>query len=127
MPRPKGSKNKKNVAASSVDYEAKIAEKMSAKADVEQQIESKTEELTALKAELKALKAQAKSLDKDIDKLQAAKTAQEAAEAEAAQKAELEDVLKKLMADGMSAQEIIAKIATPAPSARDLSTTLPAF
>lgn len=57
MPRPKGSKNKKNVAASSVDYEAQIAEKMSAKADVEQQIESKTAELTALKSELKALKA----------------------------------------------------------------------
>ena len=110
MPRPKGSKNKKNVAVSSVDYEAQIAEKMSAKADVEQQIASKTEALPALKAELKALKAQAKSLDKDIDKLQAAKTAQEAAEAEAAQKAELEDVLKKLMADGMSAQEIMDKL-----------------
>lgn len=83
---------------------------MSAKVDVEQQIEAKTEELTALKSDLKALKAHAKSLDKDIDRLQAAKAAQEAAEAEAAQKAELEDVLKKLMADGMSPQEILDKL-----------------
>lgn len=30
MPRPKGSKNKKNAPVSSVDYEAQIAEKMSA-------------------------------------------------------------------------------------------------
>ena len=35
MSRPKGSKNKKNVAVTSVDYEVHIAEKMSAKADVE--------------------------------------------------------------------------------------------
>lgn len=110
MPRPKGSKNKKNIAAANVDYAAQIAEKMSARADVDQQIQSKTEELTALKAELKALKAQAKSLDKEIDKLQVAQTAQEAAEAEAAKKAELENVLKKLMADGMSAQEILDKL-----------------
>lgn len=110
MPRPKGSKNKKNATIANIDYAAQIAEKMSVKADVDQQIQSKTDELTALKSELKALKVQAKSLDKDIDKLQAAKTAQETAEAEAAQKAELEDVLKKLMADGMSAQEIIDKL-----------------
>lgn len=110
MPRPKGSKNKKKTAAANVDYAAQIAEKMSARADVDQQIQSKTEELTALKAELKTLKAQVKSLDREMDKLRAAQAAQEAAEAEAAKKAELEDVVKKLMADGMSAQEILDKL-----------------
>jgi septal ring factor EnvC (AmiA/AmiB activator) len=110
MPRPKGSKNKKNIAAANVDYAAQIAEKMSARADVDQQVQSKTDELTALKVELKTLKTQAKSLDKEIDKLLAAQAAQEAAEAEAAKRAELEDVLKKLMADGMSAQEILDKL-----------------
>ena len=49
-------------------------------------------------------------MDKEIDKLQADQAAQEAAEAEAAKSAELEDVLKKLMADGMSAQEILDKL-----------------
>ncbi len=110
MPRPKGSKNKKKTAGVNVDYAAQIAEKMSARADVDQQIQSKTDEIAALKAELKTLKAQAKSLDKEIDKLQADQAAQEAAEAEAAKRAELEDVLKKLMADGMSAQEILDKL-----------------
>lgn len=110
MPRPKGSKNKKKAAAENVDYAAQITEKQAAKADLTQQIESKTEELAALKAELKTLSAQVKSLDKDIAKLEAAQAAQKAAEAEAAQKAELEEVLKKLMADGMSAQEIMDKL-----------------
>lgn len=110
MPRPKGSKNKKKAAVSIVDYAAQISEKQTAKAETAQQIESKNEELAALKAELKTLKAQAKSLDKEIDKLLAAQAAQEAAEAEAAKRVELEDVLKKLMADGMSAQEILDKL-----------------
>ena len=35
MPRPKGSKNKKNAADANVDYAAQIAEKVSARADVE--------------------------------------------------------------------------------------------
>lgn len=110
MPRPKGSKNKKNAAAANVDYAAQIAEKMSARADVDQQMQAKADELTTLKAELKTLKTQVKSLDKEIDKLLAAQAAQEAAEAEAAKRAELEDVVKKLMADGMSAQEILDKL-----------------
>ena len=110
MPRPKDTKNKKKTAGVNVDYAAQIAEKMSVRADVDQQIQSKTDEIATLKAELKTLKAQAKSLDKEIDKLLAAQAAQEAAEAEAAKRAELEDVLKKLMADGMSAQEILDKL-----------------
>ena len=110
MPRPKGSKNKKKTAVADVDYAAQIAEKMSARADADQQIQAKTDELNALKAELKTLKTQVKALDKEISKLEAAQAAQEAAEAEAAQKAELEEVLKKLMADGMSAQEIMDKL-----------------
>lgn len=96
MPRPKGSKNKKKAAVVSVDYAAQISEKQTAKAEVVQQIESQNEELAALKAELKVLKAQAKSLDKEIGKLQEDQAAQEAAEAEAAKRAELESVLKKL-------------------------------
>ena len=43
MPRPKGSKNKKKTAGVNVDYAAQIAEKMSARADVDQQIQSKTD------------------------------------------------------------------------------------
>ena len=110
MPRPKGSKNKKKAATVNVDYATQISEKQAAKADLIQQIESKTEELAALKTELKTLNAQVKLLDKEIAKLETAQAAHEAAEAEAAQKAELEEVLKKLMADGMSTQEILDKL-----------------
>lgn len=109
MPRTKGSKNKKKTAAN-VDYASLIAEKQAEQADVTNQIASKNEELAALKTELKTLKAQAKSLDKEIAKLEAAQAAKDAAEAEAAKKAELEDVLNQLMADGMSAQEILDKL-----------------
>ena len=87
MPRPKGSKNKKKAATVNVDYATQISEKQAAKADLTQQIESKTEELAALKTELKTLNAQVKSLDKEIAKLETAQAAHEAAEAEAAQKA----------------------------------------
>lgn len=110
MPRPKGSKNKKKAATVNVDYATQISEKQAAKVDLIQQIESKTEELAALKTELKTLNAQVKLLDKEIAKLETAQAAHEAAEAEAAQKAELEEVLKKLMADGMSTQEIMDKL-----------------
>ncbi len=110
MPRPKGSKNKKKAATVNVDYATQISEKQAAKADLIQQIESKTEELAALKTELKTLNAQVKLLDKEIAKLETAQAAHAAAEAEAAQKAELEEVLKKLMADGMSTQEIMDKL-----------------
>ena len=50
MPRPKGSKNKKKAATVNVDYATQISEKQAAKADLIQQIESKTEELAALKS-----------------------------------------------------------------------------
>lgn len=110
MPRPKGSKNKKKVPAAHADYAALIAEKQAAKAELTEQVDVKNEQLATLKSELKALNGRVKSLDKEIAKLEAAQAAQEAAEAEEAKKAELENVLKQLMADGMSAQEILEKL-----------------
>ena len=44
------------------------------------------------------------------DRLEAKKSAAEAKAAEAAKKAEAEEVLKKLLASGMSADEILAKL-----------------
>ena len=110
MPRPKGSKNKKNIAAANVDYAAQIAEKQAAKAELTEQVNAKNEQLDALKAELKELNRQVKSLDKEIAKLETAQAEQEAAQAEEAKKAELENVLQQLMADGMSAQDILEKL-----------------
>lgn len=107
MARPEGSKNKKRALVANTDYAALIAEKQVAKAELAGRVDAKNEQLVALKSELNG---QIKSLDKEIAKLEAAQAAQEAAEAEEAKKAELENVPKQLMADGMSAQEILDKL-----------------
>ena len=91
MPRTKGSKNKpKTVTA---DFATQIAEKQSAKEALTAEIASITANIDTLKADLKAKKAKA-----------------DAKAAEQAKKAEAESVLKKLLAEGMSADEILAKL-----------------
>ena len=112
MPRPKGSKNKapRKITVANNDFEALIAEKTSAKENLTVEIASLEENLTALKADLKAKKAELKKLDTELGKLEEQKAAFDAAETEKAKKAELESVLQKLMADGMSASEILEKL-----------------
>ena len=88
MSRPKGSKNKAKTATTTTDFSAQIAEKQSAKEAVTAEIASITTNIDALKADLKAKKVELKSIDK----------------------AEAEDILKKLLASGMSADEILAKL-----------------
>ena len=51
-----------------------------------------------------------KAIDKEIVKLEAKKAKADAKTAEEAKKAEAESVLKKLLAEGMSADEILAKL-----------------
>ena len=97
MPRTKGSKNKpKTVTA---DFASKIAEKQSAREALSAEIASITANVDSLKADLKEKKASLKVIDKA-----------DAKAAEEAKKAEAESVLKKLLAEGMSADEILAKL-----------------
>lgn len=112
MPRPKGSKNKapRKVTVANNDFEALIAEKSSAKESLTVEIASLEENLTSLKADLKAKKAELKTVEKEFAKLEEQKVAFDAAQAEETKKAELESVLQKLMADGMSASEILEKL-----------------
>ena len=114
MPRPKRSKNKTPRKAStttqSIDLAALIADKSSDRETLAAGIASLEENLTALKADLKAKKAELKKLDTELAKLEAQKAEMEAREAEAAKKAELEEMIQKLMADGMSAAEILEKL-----------------
>ena len=91
MPRTKGSKNRpKTVTA---DFAMQIAERQSAKEALTAEIASITANIDTLKADLEAKKARA-----------------DAKAAEQAKKAEAESVLKKLLAEGMSADEILAKL-----------------
>ena len=110
MPRPKGSKNKAKPTTQSVDFDTLIAEKSSSKEALVADIATLEENLTSIREELKAKKAELKRLDTELGKLEEQKAAFDAREAEEAKKAELEETIQKLMADGMSASEILEKL-----------------
>ena len=110
MPRPKGSKNKPKTAKATVDFDAQITEKQAAKVALSAKIASITANLDSLKADLKEKKVSMKAIDKEIVKLEVKKEKAEAKAAEEAKKAEAEDVLKRLLASGVSADEILAKL-----------------
>ena len=106
MPRTKGSKNKpKTVTA---DFATQIAEKQSAKEALTAEIASITANIDTLKAELKEKKTALKKAEKEVATLEEKKA--DAKAAEEAKKTEAESVLKKLLAEGMSADEILAKL-----------------
>ena len=108
MPRMKGSKNKpKTVTA---DFASQIAEKQSEREALSAEIASITANIDTLKVDLKEKKASLRSIDKEIVKLEAKKEKADAKAAEEAKKIEAESVLKKLLAEGMSADEILAKL-----------------
>ena len=107
MPRTKGSKNKPKVIN---DYASHIAEKQSAKEALVAEIASITANIDNLKADLKEKKAALKKAEKEVTALEAKKAKADAKAAEEAKKAEAESVLKKLLAEGMSADEILEKL-----------------
>ena len=92
------------------DFEALIAEKTSAKENLVADIATLEENLANIKADLKAKKAELKKLDTELGKLEEQKAAFDSREAEEAKKAELEETIQKLMADGVSAAEILEKL-----------------
>lgn len=110
MPRPKGSKNKLKTVKTTIDFAAQIAEKQAAKEAAAAEIASITENIDALKADLKTKKASLNKLDKELVKLESKKKDAETKAAESAKKAEAEAVLKKLLASGKTADEILAKL-----------------
>ena len=59
---------------------------------------------------MKAKKAELKKLDTELGKLEEQKAAFDAVQVKEAKKAELEETIQKLMADGVSAAEILEKL-----------------
>lgn len=108
MPRTKGSKNKPKMLTA--DFATQIVEKQSAKEVLSAEIASIAANIDSLKADLKEKKVSLKAIDRDIVKLEAKKAKADAKAAEETKKAEAESVLKKLLAEGMSADEILAKL-----------------
>ena len=114
MPRTKGSKN---CVTASTDCDAQIAKLQKDKALLEEgvsktvaQIEELKTDIKSMRESLKPQKAEIKRVEKEIARLEAKKAEAEAKAVEAAKKAEAEDMLKKLLASGMNADEILAKL-----------------
>lgn len=73
-------------------------------------IEELKTDLKSLRESLKPQKAEIKQTEKEIEKLEAKKAATEAKAAEAAKKTEAEAVLKKLLASGITADDVLEKL-----------------
>ena len=108
MPRTKGSKNRPKTATA--DFASQIAEKQSAREALSAEIASIIANMDSLKADLKEKKVSLKTIDKEIVKLEAKKAKADAKAAEEAKMTEAESVLKKLLAEGISVDEILAKL-----------------
>ena len=103
MPRPKGSKNKaKTSSIPTTDFTSLIAEKAAAK-------DALVSDIAALEENVNNLKNELKELDTELGKLEAQKAEADAKAATEVQKAELQETIQKLMADGVSAAEILEK------------------
>ena len=109
MPGTKGSKNRPETNIIK-DYASQIAEKQSAKEALTAEIASITANIDTLKADLKVKKTALKKAEKEVASLEAKKAKADAKAAEEAKKTEAEAVLKKLLASGMSADEILEKL-----------------
>ena len=109
MPRPKGSKNKSKMV-NVINFADDIAAKNNERDSISAEIKTIEENIATLKESLKEKKAALKSVDKEIAKLEKQQAVYEAAQAEAAKRSELDSVLNKLLADGVSASEILEKL-----------------
>ena len=98
MPRTKGSKKRPKTNITK-DYASQIAEK-------QESITSLTAEIASITTNIDTLK----KTEKEVASLEAKKAKADAKTAEEAKKAEAESVLKKLLASGMSADEILEKL-----------------
>ncbi|MCC2148815.1 hypothetical protein LKD42_06055 [Lachnospiraceae bacterium CLA-AA-H246] len=103
MPRTKGSKNRPKTNTTK-DYVSQIAEKQEFIVSLTAEIASITANIDTLRADLKEKKSALKKAEKEVASLEAKKAKADAKAAEA------EVVLKKLLAGGMSADEILEKL-----------------
>ena len=92
------------------DYVSQIAEKQETIASLNTEIASIQKAIEEQKNTLKEKKSALKKAEKEVASLEAKKAKADAKAAEEAKKAESEAVLKKLLASGMSADEILERL-----------------
>ena len=107
MPRTKGSKNR---LKPNTNYSTQIAEKQEAITSLTAEIASITANIDTQKADLKEKKTALKKAEKEVASLESKKAKADAKVAEEVKKAETESVVKRLLASGMSANEILEKL-----------------
>ena len=90
-----------------MDFETAIEAKAVEKAQLEQNISETLDQINALKAQLKTNRATLKATEKAIAKLEAKKASADAKATLEAQKTELDSAVQKLLADGMSMDDIL--------------------
>ena len=120
MPRPKGSKNKPKTGATAAakksvkktvkNYDAILTEKTAEKEQLTADIVALTANLDSIKAELKTKKAALKAADTQISKAAAKKAAAEEKAAAAARQAEVAAMMDKLLASGMTVDQMMEKL-----------------
>ena len=109
MSRPKGSKNKKSII-SSAEIEKQITSKENVIAALNGDLEAINVEIMDKQAAAKAKKAEIRKAEKALAALIIKKEESEAIEAAAAQKAEIEKVVAKLISSGKSAEDILSQL-----------------
>ena len=107
MPRTKGSRNRPKFTN---DFASQIAEKQESIASLTAEITSITTNIDTLKADLKEKKVTLKAAEKELTKLEVKNAAADEKAIEAAKKSEAENLVKKLLAEGVSADDIIEKL-----------------
>lgn len=102
MPRTKGSKNRPKTNITK-DYASQITEK-------QETIACLNTEIASIQKAIEEQKSALKKAEKEVATLEAKKAKADAKAAEEAKKTEVEAVLKKLLAEGVSADDIIEKL-----------------
>ena len=112
MPRTKGSKNRPKTNTTK-DYASQIAEKKEQVVNLTTEIVSIQKAIEEQKNTLKEKKIKKialKKAEKEVASMEAKKAKADVKAAEEAKKVEAESVVKKLLASGMSADEILEKL-----------------
>ena len=109
MPRTKGSKNKAKIAA--VDYIVQIEEKQKEKDAALVELANAETAIQELEDQLaEAKETYIKAIDKELTKLAAKKANADAAAEAEAKKTEAQEMVSKLLAEGMSVDELLEKL-----------------
>lgn len=109
MPRPKGSKNKPKPAGN-LPLDVLITEEAAKVAELEEEVSAVETEISEQSAKLKALKSELKKAAKKLQGYEEQRTQEAAKAAAAAAKEALREKIDRLLADGMSPEDILEKL-----------------